>query len=70
MVFFRFGLLPLLVGLSLAGLIAPITLTLDPSRWYSAATYLGLAMALALAVYGFYVSVAGRPLFRDELQEV
>ncbi len=31
--------------------------------------YLGLAVAFALAGYGFYVSLAGQPLFRDELRE-
>jgi serine/threonine-protein kinase len=68
-VFFRVGLLPLAVGASIAGLYEPLLPTLDPSRWYAGSTYLFLAIAFAIAAYGFYVSLAGRPLLRDEFLE-
>ena len=70
LVFFRLGLLPLMVALSLFGFFWPIVPTLDPSCWYSPASYLALTVAFALAGYAFYVSLAGQPLFRDELKEV
>jgi serine/threonine-protein kinase len=33
------------------------------SQWYAASTILGVLFVLALAVYGFRVSLAGRPIF-------
>jgi len=33
------------------------------SHWYAASTILGVLFVLALAVYGFRVSLAGRPIF-------
>jgi serine/threonine-protein kinase len=68
-VFFRIGLLPLAVGAFILGLVEPVTPTLDPSRWYAGGTYLFLAITFAVAAYGFYVSLAGRPLFRDDFLE-
>jgi hypothetical protein len=33
------------------------------SHWYAASTIVGVLFVLALAVYGFRVSLAGRPIF-------
>ena len=33
------------------------------SRWYAASTILGLLFVLALAIYGFRISLAIRPVF-------
>jgi hypothetical protein len=33
------------------------------SQWHAASTILGVLFVLALAVYGFRVSLAGRPIF-------
>jgi hypothetical protein len=40
-------------------------LTSDFSVWYSGSTAFALLVAVALAVYGFYTSLAGQPLFRE-----
>ena len=44
-------------------------LTPHPAPWYLGATLLSLACILAPALYGFWISRAGRPLFRDEVLE-
>jgi serine/threonine protein kinase len=42
-------------------------LTTNFSSWYSSAATLGIAALVGLAVYGFYTSLAGQPIFRDRL---
>jgi hypothetical protein len=37
--------------------------TIQLSHWNAASTILGVLFVLALAVYGFRVSLAGRPVF-------
>ena len=63
----RFGLLSLVV----MGLVVPLLIgyptTVDFSSWHAGAGAIGPAAALALGVAGFWISLAGRPLFRDEL---
>jgi hypothetical protein len=41
--------------------------TLDFSAWYAGIGVIGPLTALALAGYGFWVALAGQPIFRDEL---
>jgi serine/threonine-protein kinase len=69
LLFFRAGLLPLMVFLGTCGLWVPLTFSLDPGNWYSSATYVALLITLGAAAYGFYVSLAGRPMFRDTILE-
>ena len=45
---------------------APWTSSL--SAWYARTAMLAIAAILALAIYGFRTTLAGRPLWRDELQ--
>jgi predicted Ser/Thr protein kinase len=45
---------------------APWTTSL--SAWYAKTMMLAIAAILALAIYGFRTTLAGRPLWRDELQ--
>ena len=40
-------------------------LTSDFSVWYAGSSAFALLVAVALAVYGFYTSLAGQPLFRE-----
>jgi serine/threonine-protein kinase len=61
----RLGLLAfcfaVLVGMATAGL--------QFGTWYSGGDYATLIAALALVAYGFWISLAGRPLFREQLLE-
>ena len=65
---FRFGLLSLLVGWTVFYVLLSLPLTFV-TTWYSYATFLALAAVLGLIAWGFLVSLAGRPLFRDELAD-
>jgi hypothetical protein len=40
-----------------------------PAGWYLATMLLALLVIAAPALYGFWTSQAGRPLFRDEILE-
>jgi hypothetical protein len=44
-----------------------VPLRLDPAGWYLGAVLLGLIFVAAPALWGFWTSRAGRPLFRDEI---
>lgn len=65
--FLRFGLLAA-IGVFLVESVhnnAPITL--DFSAWYAGGGLFSMLLILAVAAYGFHTSLAGRPLFKDEL---
>jgi serine/threonine-protein kinase len=65
----RFGLLAAVVAQFLSSLLLDFPLTFDFSAWYAVNSLFGLAIVAALAIYGFYVSLAGRSIFREELLE-
>jgi hypothetical protein len=59
----RFGLLAFVADSVVEGMFQVFPMTLDSSAWYSTAGYVALAFLAALALYGFRISTAGRPLF-------
>ena len=63
-VLYRYGLLALISAIFFVHLIVFFPVTSDFSAWYAGDFVLALIIALALAVYGFYISLAGQPLFR------
>jgi len=63
-VLYRYGLLALISTIFFLHLNIFFPITSDFSAWYAADFVLALVIALALAVYGFYTSLAGQPLFR------
>jgi hypothetical protein len=68
-IFVRLGLLALS---TLAWSIAILTgapLTLDLSAWYADRSLIAMAALAGLALYGFYTSVGGKPLFGASLLE-
>jgi serine/threonine-protein kinase len=68
-VLFRFGLLAFATMFCISQLVDLLPLTLAPSGWYVPAVLLALGFIAAPALWGFWMSQAGRPLFRDELLE-
>jgi serine/threonine-protein kinase len=66
---FRVGLLAFAAMTNISTLLAEMPLTPHPAGWYSGAMLLALAFIVAPALYGFWTSQAGRPLFRDEILE-
>ena len=63
----RFGLLSLLAMSVTASLLVDAPTTFDFTRWYAGIGLVGPAAALALAGYGFWIALAGQPLFKDDL---
>ena len=68
-VFFRFGLLAVIVGTTIGELFQNFPLTFNLTAWYALPTLLVVALTLGVAGWGFWVSLAGHPLFRDEILE-
>ncbi|MGB5660125.1 MAG: serine/threonine-protein kinase [Thermoanaerobaculia bacterium] len=63
----RFGLVSMLVGFTVQLLLGVMPLTFDLSAWYSGSTWITVLVIAALTAWGFYVSLAGLPVFKDEL---
>jgi serine/threonine-protein kinase len=61
----RFGLLAAMVWQFFFMLSFSWPLTTSFSLWYSSAAILSLTVLTGLALYGFYTSLAGQPLFRE-----
>jgi serine/threonine-protein kinase len=59
----RYGLLACVGTAFTANLILSFPMTLDFSHWYASNSLAALLVILGLATYGFYTSLAGRPLF-------
>jgi hypothetical protein len=59
-IFFRVGLLALFAML-VTGVFVRIPITLDPDAWFFGRSLVVLLLLAALAVYGFLVSLGGRP---------
>ena len=69
LLFFRYGWVTILVGTLTADLLFGYPLTSDLTSWHAYATVLAVGACLALAGYGFRVSLGGRPAFGDLLAE-
>jgi serine/threonine-protein kinase len=68
-VLFRSGLLAFAAMFQVYRLLDQLPLTLHPDGWYVGSVLLALAFIAAPALWGFWTSRAGRPLFRDEILE-
>jgi Protein kinase domain len=63
-VFLRVGVLALVAGGAFpVGVLLRVPVTLDPAAWYFGHSLVVLLILGALAVYGFLVSLGGRPAF-------
>jgi hypothetical protein len=67
LLFLRFGWLSIIVGTLIVDLFAGFPLTTDLSAWRFYGTLFVVSFCLAVALYGFRVSLAGRPAFGDLL---
>ncbi len=65
--FFRFGLLTIAVGFSLNAALQELSLTLKLGSWWAGPTWLLLALFAGITAWGFYASLAGRPVFKDAI---
>jgi hypothetical protein len=63
----RFGLIALAAGIFVADLVGNLPATANFSAWYASGPIFALVVVAALAIWGFYTSLAGRPIFSREL---
>ena len=68
-VLYRYGLLALISAIFVLHLMIFFPITSDFSAWYAADFVLAIIICIALAVFGFYTSLAGEPLFRGALPD-
>jgi hypothetical protein len=61
--FLRFGLLAVIASLFFQGLLGGFPLTAQMSAWYAGLSIAGMLLIAAMALYGFYTSLGGRPMF-------
>ena len=65
----RFGLITLTVAIFTANVVLNVPFTLDFSAWYAPASFAVLLSFVALAAWGFYTSLGGRKLWKEDLFE-
>jgi predicted Ser/Thr protein kinase len=62
----RYGLVTLVVALSIADMTLNIPVTLNSSAWYFTDTTVALASVAALAIWGFYTALAGQTPWKTQ----
>jgi hypothetical protein len=65
----RLGLLWLVVAIVFASLPTIFPLTTQMSSWYAGLSLAGILLMAAIAFYGFYTSLGGRPVFGGPVLE-
>jgi hypothetical protein len=66
---FRFGWLPAMLWIFTADILQSYPLTVHLSAWYALPTYLATGVVVGLTLWGFQVSLGGRPAFGDLLAD-
>jgi serine/threonine-protein kinase len=64
-VMIRFGLLAVVANFMVFNLLQNYPLTTQGSAWYAGISLTGILLIAAMAFYGFYASLGGRPAFGD-----
>jgi hypothetical protein len=62
----RFGLVALVAALFTADMTLNVPVTLNPSAWYFTDAALAVATVAALAIWGFYIALAGQTPWKSE----
>ena len=65
----RFGLLTLVANFVFWYVLTNFPLTTQSSAWYAGISLAGILLIAALALYGFYTSLGGRPVFGGAVLE-
>jgi serine/threonine-protein kinase len=65
-VLLRYGILASFFGMVFMYIGSKVALTADPSSWYAGRSLFTLLVMAGIAVYAFYISLAGRQLFKGE----
>lgn len=64
LIMYRYGLVPLVCSIFTVDMLANVPLTADLSAWYISSSFFALLSVVALAGWGFYHSLSGKPLLR------
>jgi len=64
LIVYRFGLVPLAVAIFTVDMLSNVPFSADLSTWYMSSSIFALLSLVALAGWGFYLSLAGQPLWR------
>jgi predicted Ser/Thr protein kinase len=67
LIVYRFGLVPLACAIFTVDLLVNVPFTADFSTWYLGSTMFALLSVVALAVWGFYTSLGGEPLWKVDV---
>jgi len=62
----RFGLVPLAMAIFTIDMMAGVPFSADLSTWYMATSIPALLSVVVIAVWGFYHSLGGQPLWKEE----
>ena len=65
----RFGLLALVANVVFYDVLQNFPLTTQGSAWYAGISLAGILLMAAMALYGFYTSLGGRPVFGGAVLE-
>jgi hypothetical protein len=65
----RFGLLALVAAYEFNDFLGSFPLTTQMSSWYAGISLTGILLMAAMAFYGFYTSLGGRPVFGGAVLE-
>jgi serine/threonine-protein kinase len=68
LIMYRYGLVPLACAIFTVDMLANVPLTVDLSAWYISTSFFALFSILALAGWGFYHSLGGKPLWTVEVE--
>ncbi len=68
-VMIRFGLLALVANFMVYIILDKFPLTFQGSAWYAGISLAGILLIAAMASYGFYTSLGGRPVFGGAVLE-
>ena len=68
-VLIRFGLLALVANFVFYHVLGHFPLTTQGSAWYAGISLAGILLMAAMAFYGFYTSLGGRPVFGGAVLE-
>jgi hypothetical protein len=65
----RLGLLALVASAVFQFCLLNLPLTIEESAWYAGISLTGILLMAAMALYGFYTSLGGRPVFGGAVLE-
>jgi len=66
LIMYRYGLVPLACAIFTVDMLANVPFTLDLSAWYISTSFFALFSVVAIAGWGFYHSLEGKPLLRTD----